>query len=61
MKLEKAIEIKEANREPSTPEELQLWEEADKLGIEALKDKLRARKYGLPSSAILLPGETEDG
>ena len=35
------------------------WQ-AVQLGIEALKDKQEARRYNLPSSAILLPGETVD-
>jgi len=35
------------------------YNKAIDLGIEALKNKREARKYGIASSAILLPGETE--
>lgn len=34
--------------------------EAVQLGIEALKDKLEARRNNIMSSGILLPGETDD-
>ena len=33
--------------------------DAIKLGIEALQNKLEARRYGIASSSILLPGETK--
>lgn len=34
--------------------------DAIKLGAEALKDKLKARRHGHAYSSKLLPGETED-
>ncbi len=58
MKLDKAIEVLTLeNKHPWNNDNSDL-RNAVKLGIEALKSKQEARRYGVASSVILLPGET---
>ena len=59
MKLERAIEL---NNKVLSTFDYRLEEtekDAIKLGNAAMENKIEARKYHTPSSAILLPGETE--
>ncbi len=59
MKIEKAITILENDLKVNAYETGNLAA-AVKLGIEALKRVEQHRLYAIPSSAILLPGETKD-
>lgn len=59
MKLDKAIEVLISGSELSRPWLLGGYEEALKLGIEAMKRLQEGRQKGYDFFAHLLPGETE--
>jgi len=60
MNLEKAIEILSIHNDHNPNFSDADRREAHQLGIEALKNKLDYRRYGVAFSAILLRGETVD-
>lgn len=60
MKIEKAIEILTRRFRLGDPLKNPLYEDALKLGIEALKQLQELRSWGLYSAAPRLPGETEE-
>ena len=60
MTIDEAIKILERNAPKTIPSGEIAHLDAVKLGIEALKRTLRQRKYLVPSSQPLLPGETKD-
>ena len=60
MKLDKAIELLNIAKEGFPTNDTEKYYKAMELGIEALKNKQGQRLYGVASSAILLPGETEE-
>ena len=57
---EKAIEIQEAYIEDGAYEGTDEFMSALKLGIEALKERVEARRLGFPLWHELLPGETKE-
>ena len=60
MKIDKAIEILSTYMKGSDEAEPVEFDKAIKLGIEALKNKLEARRYRVAASSVLLPGETKE-
>ena len=60
IKIDEAIALLQEELDHIEEDELPQWFGAVTLGIEALKNKKEARKYGVLSSSILLPSETEE-
>jgi len=60
MKLEKAVEILNHIQIPLRTAEDHDRFDAIKLGIEALKREEQRRRFAIPDSVDLLPGETKD-
>lgn len=60
MNLPKAIELNEESERSIRQDKFIDHADAIKLGIEALKQNLKARKKGYFSVEFALPGETED-
>lgn len=60
MRLDEAIEILRRTYAPSNDPALKDFNDAIKLGIEALKRELEYRESMPPKKGELLPGETEE-